>query len=708
MQKLISRLLILAVVVGCFLAAKHFGLAELLTLESLKSQQASLGTYYQESPLQMIGMYFLIYVACTALSIPGAAVLTLAGGAFFGFWMGLLVVSFASTVGATLAFLASRFLLRDFVQSKFGDKLSGINEGIKKEGAFYLFSLRLIPVFPFFLVNLVMGLTPINTVTYFFVSQIGMLAGTAAFVNAGTQLSQINSLREVLSFNLLASFAVIGLLPLLSKGLVGFFKSRKVLSRYKKPSKFDYNLVVVGAGSAGLVSAYIAAAVKAKVALIEKHKMGGDCLNTGCVPSKALIRSSKILSYINRAKEFGFKSASAEVDFADVMERVKRVISKVEPHDSVERYSKLGVECIQGSAKIISPWEVSVNGRTLTTRKIIVATGARPLVPNIPGLDKIKYLTSDNVWDLRVQPKRLLVLGGGPIGCELAQAFSRLSTKVTLVEQAPRIMAREDDDVSDYMTKKFQKEGITLLTGHKATSFENNALNCEANGKTVRVEFDQVLLALGRRANVTGFGLEELGIEISPRGTIAHDEFLRTNIPTISVCGDVAGPYQFTHTAAHQAWFASVNSLFSPFKKFKVDYRVIPWATFTDPEVARVGLSEREAQEKKIPFMVSKYEIDDLDRAIAEEEDHGFVKVLTAPGSDKILGATIVGSHAGDIIVEYVAAMKHGFGMNKILGTIHIYPTFAESNKYVAGNWKRATAPQKALAFVEKFHTWRR
>ena len=712
MKSKASKIFIILVLVTAAYAAQRLSLIHELTLENLKGQQAGLADLYRSSPFATVAGYFFAYVISTALSIPGATILTLAGGALFGFWKGLLIVSFASTIGATLAFLAARFVLRDWVQRRFRDRLQAINRGVEKEGAFYLFALRLVPAFPFFLVNLVMALTTLRVVTFYWVSQLGMLAGTAAYVYAGTQLSEIRSLKGIVSARLLLSFAIIGVLPLLSKVAIGHLRSRKLLRRYRRPRRFDYNLVAIGGGSAGLVSAYIAAAVKAKVALIEKHKMGGDCLNTGCVPSKALIRSAKILSYIRRAQEFGLDSIDAKFDFARVMERVSRVIAKIEPHDSRERYAGLGVDCIEGSAKIISPYEVGVNGRRISTRSIVVATGARPLVPAIPGLDKVKYLTSDTVWGLRVLPKRLLVLGGGPIGCELAQAFSRFGSQVTVVEMAPRLLFREDKDVSDFITTRFKKDGIQVLMAHKAKSFDSDGprkwLVCDTNGAEVRVDFDEVLLALGRKANVNGFGLEELGVEISKRGTIEHDEFLRTNYPNIYVCGDVAGPYQFTHTAAHQAWYASVNALFSPFKKFKADYRVIPWCTFTDPEVARVGLSEEEAKEKGIEVRVTKYGIDDLDRAIAEEEDHGFVKVLTPPSGDEVLGATIVGPHAGDILAEYVAAMKHGFGLNKILGTIHIYPTLSEANKYAAGNWKKATAPERALDLVRRFHTWRR
>jgi dihydrolipoamide dehydrogenase len=706
MKKILLVLFIGLLIFGFF----AFDLGQYLSLEFFKSQQAAIDAYYHAYPWWTACIFFVVYVAVTGLSLPGAAIMTLVAGAIFGVLWGTVLVSFASTIGATLAFLASRFVLRDWVQSKFGNSLKTINRGIEKDGGFYLFTLRLVPVFPFFVINLVMGLTPIRTLNYYWVSQVGMLAGTVVYVNAGTQIAGIDSLSGILSPGLLLAFALLGLFPLLARKLVDFIKARKALRNYPKPRHFDRNLVVIGAGSGGLVTAYIAAAVKAKVTLIEKHKMGGDCLNTGCVPSKALLRSAKFLSHVNRAREFGIKSARAEFDFAEVMERVRRVIQTVEPHDSIERYTELGVEVIEGEARIVSPYTVEVNGQTLTTRAIVIATGARPFVPPIPGIEDMDYLTSDTIWDLRELPKRLLVLGGGPIGSELTQAFARFGSQVTQVEMLPRLLIREDPEISEMVTRRFQAEGVDVRTNHKAREFriENgqHVLICEHEGREVHLEFDRVLVAVGRIANTQGFGLEELGIPVNR--TVEVNEYLQTLYPNIYAVGDVAGPFQFTHTAAHQAWYASVNALFGSLKKYKADYSVIPWATFTEPEVARVGLNEQEAREQDIPHEVTTFGIDDLDRAIADSEAHGVIKVLTVPGKDKILGVTIAGEHAGDLIAEYVAAMRHGFGLNKILSTIHIYPTLAEANKYVAGEWKRAHAPRGLLRWLERFHGWMR
>ena len=707
-----SKLLILLLFVIMVSVFVIFDVQQYLNLDALKSQQDYFSSLKQDHAILISGGFFLSYVLITALSLPGAAILTLAAGAIFGLYQGLLIASFASSIGATLAFLASRYLFKDAVQSKFANQLRAFNKGIEKDGAFYLFTLRLVPAFPFFVINLLMGLTTIKTKTFYLVSQIGMLAGTAVFVNAGTQLAKIDSLSGILSFDLFLSFALLGILPIAAKKIVEAIKARKAFSHFKKPKKYDYNLVAIGAGAGGLVSTYIGAAVKAKVALIEKHKMGGDCLNTGCVPSKALIRSAHAAQEVKDANLLGVNSENVRVDFKQVFEGIDQVIKQVEPHDSIERYEGLGVECIAATAKIISPYEVEIDGKVITTKNIVIATGARPFIPNIKGLELVNYHTSDTIWSIRENPGRLVILGGGPIGSELTQSFNRLGAEVTQIERGPRILPREDDDAALWVTNKFKAEGVNLLTSHDASEVilegEEKVLLCKHNDEIVRVPFDNLLIAVGRSPNTKGLGLKELGIETTANGALVVDDFLRTNIPNVYGVGDVIGSYQFTHTAAHQAWFAAVNALFGSFKKFAVDYRVIPWATFTDPEVARVGLSEDEAKAQDIPYEVVKFDLEELDRAIADRYTDGFVKVLTVPGKDKILGVTIVGKQAGDLIAEYVQAMKYGLGLNKVLGTIHIYPTMAEANKYAAGEWKRAHIPAKTMQILKRFHTWRR
>ncbi len=713
-----NKLLIVAALLLALAAAFFvFDLGSVLSLSTLKARQAEFELLTAKRPWLVGGAFFAIYVATTAASLPGAAVLTLAAGALFGLGWGTLIVSFASSIGATLAFLVSRYLLRDGVRAKFGARLAELDRGLDKDGAFYLFTLRLVPLVPFFVINLLMGLTRMRAWTFYWVSQLGMLAGTVVYVNAGTQLAKIDSLQGILSPGLIGSFVLLGLFPLVAKKIVDTVAARKVYARWRhlRPKTYDRNLVVIGAGAAGLVTAYIGAAVKAKVTLVESHKMGGDCLNYGCVPSKALIKTATLARQIRHASDYGLARAEATVDFSQVMERVARVVREVEPHDSVERYTQLGVDVVLGRARITSPWHVEITKddgttQTLATRSIVVATGAAPFVPPLPGLDDAGYLTSDTLWGLRELPRRLVVLGGGPIGCELAQAFARLGSQVTQVEQLPRLLAREDEEVSSFARRALEADGVTVLAGHKALRCERRegekTLVIEAGGTERAIAFDALLVAVGRSARLTGFGLEELGIPVAR--TVQTDEYLRTIYPNILAAGDVAGPFQFTHTAAHQAWYASVNALFGSLKKFKVDYRVIPSATFIDPEVARVGLNEQEAQAQGVACEVTRYGIDDLDRAIADSAAHGFVKVLTEPGRDRILGVTIVGEHAADLLAEYVLAMKHGLGLNKILGTIHTYPTLAEANKYAAGEWKRAHQPTRLLAWVERFHAWKR
>jgi pyruvate/2-oxoglutarate dehydrogenase complex dihydrolipoamide dehydrogenase (E3) component/uncharacterized membrane protein YdjX (TVP38/TMEM64 family) len=710
-----KRLPIILLFAAAIFAWFQFDLGQYLTLDALKARQGDIAALYAGNPAVVIGGYFAAYVALTTLSFPGAAIMTLAGGAIFGLGLGLLIVSFASTIGATLAFLTSRYLLRDWVQGKFGARLAAINAGMERDGAFYLFSLRLVPVFPFFVVNLLMGLTPIRTLTYFWVSQIGMLLGTAVYVNAGTQLAGISSLRDVASPGLLASFAALGLLPWIGKAVMSALKRRRVYARWSRPSRFDRNMVVIGGGAAGLVSAYIAATVKAKVTLVESHKLGGDCLNYGCVPSKALIKSARIAHQMRHADAYGLTPHEAQFDFRDVMARIRNVIATIEPNDSVERYTELGVDMELGHARILDPWTVEItrhDGTTqrLTTRSIVIAAGAAPLVPPLPGLTPTNHLTSDTLWDafsaLDAIPKRIIVLGGGPIGCELAQALARLGAQVQQVEMGPRVLPREDDDVAAVAHASLVGSGVEVLTAHAALRVEGKQTLIVSHGGAERaLPYDALIVAVGRKARLTGYGLEELGIETER--TVVTDDYLATLYPNIYACGDVAGPYQFTHVASHQAWYAAVNSLFGQFRRFKADYRVIPWTTFLDPEIARVGLSEDEAKAKGVAVEVTTYQLHELDRAIADSATTGFVKVLTPPGKDKILGATIVGDHAGELLAEYVLAMKHGLGLNKLLGTIHTYPTMAEANKFAAGNWKRAHAPQGLLAWVGRYHAWR-
>jgi pyruvate/2-oxoglutarate dehydrogenase complex dihydrolipoamide dehydrogenase (E3) component/uncharacterized membrane protein YdjX (TVP38/TMEM64 family) len=714
MGALMKKAIVVALIAALVAIYFAFDLGRYLSLDGVKQVAGIIDSYYAENPALVIGGFFLAYVAVTAASLPGAAIMTLAAGALFGLVLGTVIVSFASTLGATLAFLASRYVLRDWVEARFGKRLKGVNEGLERDGAFYLFTIRMIPLFPFFVVNLVMGLTRIRTWTFAWVSQVGMLLGTIAYVNAGTQLGRIESLDGLLSPELIGSFVVLAFVPWIGKLVVGVIRRQRVYRGFSRPRRFDRNLVVIGAGSAGLVAAYIAAQVKATVTLVEAEKMGGDCLNTGCVPSKALIKSAKAAATMRHADHYGLVAMEPQVPFRDIMQRIRGVIETIEPHDSVERYEGLGVDVVKGRARIVDPWTVEIaredgSSERLSTRSIVIATGAEPFVPPIPGIESSGHLTSETLWDAFAQmdeiPRRIAVLGGGPIGCELSQALARLGAQVTQIEQGKRVLAREDEEVSDLALAVLEQAGVTVLTGHEAVRFEDGAIIAQSAQGMARIEYDALIVAVGRKARLSGFGLEELGVDTEK--TVNTDEFLATKFPNIYAAGDVAGPFQYTHAASHQAWYASVNALFGQFWRFKADYRVMPAVTFLDPEFARVGLNESEAKAQGVDYEITRYDIDDLDRAIAESETRGFVKVLTVPGKDTILGVTIVASHAGELLAEYVLAMKHGIGLNKILGTIHSYPTMAEANKFAAGDWKRAHKPEGLLGIVERYHRWR-
>lgn len=707
-----KQILIVLFLILSFFLVKYFGLDTYLNFEFIKNKRDDLLNLYSENNLTFIVSFFILYVISVAISIPGATMFTIAAGAIFGVLEGTIIVSFASTIGATLSFLFSRYLLRDVVQNKFSSTFSTINKGLEEDGIFYLLSLRLIPAFPFFLINLIMGLTKIPVLRFFWISQLGMLPGTIVYVNAGTRLSSLNSTKEILSPEILLSFVALGILPIFAKFFVSSLKIRKLYSKFTKPKSFDYNLVVIGGGAAGLISSYIGSTVRAKVAMIEANKMGGDCLNFGCVPSKALLATAKKVHLSKKFEKYGLKKVEIEFEFSEVMERIKNIIKKIEPNDSVERYTKLGVDCHIGYGTILSPFEVQVNDKILKTKNIILATGASPVVPNVPGVKDIHFVTSETIWNLKKLPETLLVIGAGAIGCELAQGFARLGSKVVLVEMDSRILPREDSDVSSTIEEVFRTEGITVLKSHKLIEFTNVYDVYKAilqNGRDqVEIRFDTVLFSLGRKPRTTGFGLEKVGIKINPNGRVAVNEFLETNYPNIFACGDVSGPFQFTHTASHEAWYASVNALFGFLKKFKADYSIIPWTIFTDPEVAHVGLSEETALRDNIPHEKTIYDLKELDRAITESENLGFVKVLTKPKTDKILGVSIVGYGAGELLSEFILAMKHGIGLNKILGTIHAYPTMSEASKATAGSWKRARKPETLLEYLGKFHSWRR
>ena len=707
-----GRILVLLIVAGLVAAALLSGVGHYLTVDTLKARRTELAALLEHRPLLLMAGYFLLYVTMAALSIPGAAVMTLAGGAVFGFLRGVVLVSFASVLGAVVAFLGSRYLFRDWVRHRFERQIAAIDRGVERDGTFYLLFLRLNPIFPYFLVNLAMGLTRIGVLRFALVSQIGMLPATLVYVNAGTQLAHIRTLSDVLSPPLIGSLALLSLFPLIAKFAADALKKRRLYRRWRRPRRFDRNLVVIGAGSGGLVTAFIAAAVRARVTLIEAGSMGGDCLNTGCVPSKALIRSARAAHEVRIADRFGVRAEAPEIDFPKVMGRIRDIIAEIAPADSVERYTELGVDVRRGHARILDPWTVEVDGERLTTRSIVIAAGAEAIIPPLPGIEQAGYLTSDTMWEALAKrsdlPPRIVILGGGPIGVEMAQAFARLGSQVTIVHRGAQILPKEDEDVAAAVALVLAEEGVGLCTRYEAIRVEGKALVVRGEGRTdeIALRFDELIVAVGRRPRLKGYGLEELGIDTDR--PLETNGWLETVFPNIYAVGDVVGPYQFTHAASHQAWHAAVNALFGRFKKFRVDYSVLPWVTFTDPEAAHVGHNEASAGKAGIDYEIVRYGLDHLDRAVTESANRGFVKLLVEPGKDRIIGASILGHNAGELIAEVALAMKHRIGLKKLLGTVHAYPTMAEAAKMAAGQWRRAHQPERLLGWVARYHAWRR
>ena len=709
MRRIIVFLLIIAAIL---FTVSWLDLHQLFTLSQLKQQQHTLQQLVAQNMFAASIIYFLCYVGMAGLAIPGALIMTLAGGALFGLLTGVLLVSFASSLGALIAFWAARFFLHDYIQSKYKDRLTVINDKIKQQGHWYLLFIRLVPAFPFFLVNVLMGLTPIRAGSYYLVSQIGMLPATIIYVNAGTELAKISSPQDILSWPLLISLTLLGLLPFITQGLVKLLTLKRLYAKWRKPKQFDYHTIVIGAGAAGLVSAYTSATLQAKVALIEQSEMGGDCLNTGCVPSKSILRTAKFVADLSRHQEFGIDEAHYKLQFSNIMRRVHNTVATIAPKDSIQRYSTLGVDCFSAEASLISPWQVELNQpakHTLTAKNIIVASGAQPAIPTITGLDEVDYYTSDSIWNLTTLPQELLIIGAGPIACELGLAFARLGTKVTLVNRGERILANEDHHAAQLLHDKLTQAGLRILNNFFSDEFSHqHDMKClvgKHEGQSIRLNFTHLLLAVGRTANTAA--LAALDIDINQRGQIVTNQFMQTNYPNIYACGDVTSPLQYTHSASHQAWYAAFNALFRPLKQFKCALANIPRAIYTDPEIASLGITEQQAIEQGIKYQVTTLAMDDIDRAITDSATDGFVKVITADNSDKILGVCIVGEHASELIAEFVLAKTHNLGLNKILQTVHLYPTRSEINRLAAGKWRRSRFSAKSQQILHKIQLWR-
>jgi pyruvate/2-oxoglutarate dehydrogenase complex dihydrolipoamide dehydrogenase (E3) component/uncharacterized membrane protein YdjX (TVP38/TMEM64 family) len=688
-----TRLVVVLAIVVAIAAFFILGGSEYLTLETLKGARDSLSAFVAEQPVTAALAFIAAYIGIVALSLPGAAIMTLAAGALFGLVEGVALASIASTTGATLAMLAARFIARDWVRKRFPRAVEVVDKGIAKDGAVYLLSLRLAPVFPFFLVNLALGLTAMRVGLYALVTWAGALPGTIAYTFAGTQLARITRPSDVLSPGLLLAFLGLALVPLLGKWIANGVQRRRALGKFRRPKKFDANLIVIGAGSGGLVASLVAAQLKAKVVLIERAEMGGDCLNTGCVPSKSLIRAARSIAEIRKSSTFGVTSGEPSVDFTAVMRRLNETIAAIAPNDSVERFQGLGVDVRVGEARLVDPWTVTIGGGgPITAPGIIIATGAAPVIPPIPGLAESNFATSETLWAMLSKmdraPERVAVLGAGPIGCELGQALQRLGSQVTIVAMSHQILEREDVQAAEIVAKALEKDGVKLMLGAAVERVDGGELHLGNE----RVPFDLLIVAVGRKARLEGFGLEQFDYRSTP-----HIRFV----------GDAAGGEQFTHFAGHSGAIAAINALIGRFGRLKYD-KLVPRVTFTSPEVASVGLTEAQAKEQKKEVEVFTYSLAEADRAVIDDVGEGLVKLIATKGKDRVLGATIVAPNAGDLIVPWILAIKNGVGLKAMQSLIYPYPTMSEAGRAAASEWRKAHSSPRALRMFERWNAWRR
>jgi pyruvate/2-oxoglutarate dehydrogenase complex dihydrolipoamide dehydrogenase (E3) component/uncharacterized membrane protein YdjX (TVP38/TMEM64 family) len=688
-----TKLALILVIIAAIAAFFILGGSDYLTLGTLKGARDGLSAIVTEQPIAAALAFIATYIVIVALSLPGAAIMTLAAGALFGLIEGVALASIASTIGATLAMLAARFVARDWVRKRFPRAVEAVDKGVAKDGAVYLLSLRLAPVFPFFLVNLAMGLTAMPVVRYALVTWAGALPGTIAYTFAGTQLARIARPSDALSPGLIAAFLGLALVPLLGKWIANGVQRRRALGKFRRPKKFDANLIVIGAGSGGLVASLVAAQLEAKVVLIERAEMGGDCLNTGCVPSKSLIRVARSVAEIRKSSLFGVTIAEPSVDFGAVMRRLNETVATIAPNDSVERFRGLGVDVRLGEARLVDPWTVTIDGGApISAPEIIIATGAAPVVPPIPGLAKSNFATSETLWTklsaMDRVPKRVAVLGAGPIGCELGQALQRLGSQVTIVAMSEQLLEREDKEAADIVARALQKDGVALKLGAVVERVEGEALQLGSE----QVPFDLLIVAVGRKARLEGFGL---------------DAFDYISMPHIRFVGDAAGGEQFTHFAGHSGAIAAINALIGRFGRLKYD-KLVPRVTFTSPEVASVGLTEAQAKEQKREVEVFTYPLAEADRAVIDGVGEGLVKLVSAKGKDRVLGATIVAPNAGDLIVPWILAIKNGVGLKAMQSLIYPYPTMSEAGRAAAGEWRKAHSSERVLRLAERWNKWRR
>lgn len=707
----IALTLLVAIGTAIVVLSRGAGLSD---LDDLRATVAAVRARVDAHPAAAAGLFALAYVAVTALSLPLALWLTLAGGALFGHGIGIPLVALSATAGATLAFLAARHLLRDAVTRRFADRMAAIDRGVARDGWRYLLSLRLVPAIPFFAVNLAMGLTAMPLRSYVVATFVGMLPATAIYVNAGVALGRLRSPSDILTLPAAGSLVLLAALPWVARIGAGVLHRSRPAGRWTRPRRFDRNLIVIGAGAAGLVASLTAATARARVTLVEAGRMGGECLNTGCVPSKALLASARAAEAQRRGPRFGLAPAPVVVDFPAVMRRVAGVIAAIAPHDSAERYRSLGAEVLAGRARLVDPWTVEIalaaGGTTRrSARHIVIATGSAPVVPAIEGLTTTPHVTTDTLWDRLAQmdaaPARMAILGGGAVGVELGQALQRLGSAVTLIEAGPRLLPREDPEAVALVTGRLEAEGVRILTETRALSAapEGDGARIELAGPAGResLRCDLLLVATGRRPRLDGIGLDDLGLDPADPGAWPE---------SLILAGDADGGPQLTHRAGASGWATAMRALAAPFWRPAVPEDGVARVVFTDPELASCGLSEAEARARGLAVETTRFDLGTLDRALADGDGdgEGIVKVLTRAGSDRILGTTIVGPHASDLAGLVVLAMRRRIGLGALQSVPFAYPTYPEALGRTGGQWRLQRLSPRLLGLAQRWNDLRR
>ncbi|MBA3536096.1 MAG: FAD-dependent oxidoreductase [Tatlockia sp.] len=693
MSKKLRSWLPLILLLGLLILFFSLRLDKYLTFTSLRENRATLISWTKEHFFMAALLYMSCYTLAVAASVPGAVFLTLAGGFLFGVVFGTVFVIVSATLGATALFFAVRTSFGDWLAKSALSWLGRMREGFQQNAFSYLLMLRLVPLFPFWVVNIVPALLGVDAKTFIITTFFGILPGSIVYVMVGNGLSHVFEANQTPNLGIIFDIKV--LLPLLALAALSFIPilykrvNPKEQKKNPKTNQIKCDLSIIGAGAGGLSVAAVAAQLGLKVVLLESGKMGGDCLNYGCVPSKSLLAAGKIAYQLRHAAQFGISSKGLEIDFKKVMQQVHAVIKVLAKNDSVERFESLGVQVIKAVARFSGVNTLVAQDRVIEARRIVIATGSSPFKPPIPGLEDTPYLTNETIFNLTEQPKHLIVIGGGPIGCELAQAFSMLGSKITLIEGF-NLLPKDDVDCVAILRAQLKAMGIIIHEQAKVLGVEPHAhggikVSINQAGEKLAIRGSHLLIATGRRANVENLDLEKAGIVYSNKG-IEVNSRLQTSNRRVYALGDVVGPYQFTHMATYQAGIVLRNIAFKI--PAKVDYRAIPWVTYTLPEIAHVGLLAEEAL-KHADIQFTEWSFLENDRAQTEHSLEGKIKIISDK-KGRVLGVTIVGAHAGELILPWVIAIREKRTLRSFTDAVSPYPTLSEISKRVAGEFYKS------------------